>query len=273
MNQLLKRTLTGLGFGIVVFGSLFAGSFAFLVFYAALLAASIFEFYKLCEKAGYGVQKFYGITAAVIVFILMFGYASGLLSSEWLAPIALVPVLMMIIELYRKKGKPFDNSSLTLFGIIYTGVPFFVLPLLVFPGLSVAGPGYYPGILAGVIILIMVNDTVAFLVGVPLGKHRLFESVSPKKSWEGSIGGLIASLASGYFMGELFGYPGKGGWVVIAFIVVVFGVYGDLVESQFKRGLGVKDSGNILPGHGGVMDRVDAWLFVMPAVWVFLNFI
>ncbi len=253
-------------------GSLFAGSIAFFVFYLLLLVIALLEFYRLLEDNGLIVHKFTALFASILLFVLLFGYSSGQISSRWLGLMILFPPFMMITELYRKKGNPFNNLSGTFFGIIYVALPLCLLSIIVFPG-EVVNNHFYPGILAGIFILIMVNDTAAFLIGVPFGRHRLFKRVSPKKSWEGTIGGGIVVLIAAFFMSELFPLPERAHWLVLGFLVLVFGTYGDLAESQFKRGLGIKDSGKILPGHGGVLDRIDAWFFVIPAVLVYLNFI
>ena len=271
MSNFLQRTFTGGLFGVLVYGSLFAGRFAFLVFYVVLLILSLLEFYKLTGNKGVHVQKYFAVFASVVLFILLFGYSTGYFPLRWISVMVIFPVAMMIIELYRKKEKTFDNLVWTFYGIIYVALPLSLLNLLVFPG-EIADYRYNPGIVAGVFILIMINDTVAYLIGVPIGRTRLFESVSPKKSWEGTAGGALAVFGAAWFMTKLFPMAGIKEWLGIAVIVAVFGVFGDLVESQFKRELGIKDSGSLLPGHGGLLDRIDAWLFVIPAVWVFFNY-
>jgi phosphatidate cytidylyltransferase len=206
------------------------------------------------------------------MFTLLHGYASGFISVKWLSLLILLPPVMMIKELYKHDEKTFDNLAATFYGIIYIAVPFSLLNFLVFPG-DPLHTGYYPGLLAGIFILVMINDTAAFLVGVPFGRKRLFASVSPNKSWEGSAGGGLSVITAAFFMNRLFPLLGMAEWLAAGAIVVVFGIYGDLVESLLKRQLGIKDSGSLLPGHGGMLDRVDAWLFVIPVIWVYFNFI
>ncbi|MFP4366755.1 MAG: phosphatidate cytidylyltransferase [Bacteroidales bacterium] len=272
MRNLLQRSATGGLFVVLVYGSLFAGSVTFLIFYLALLLTGLLEFYSHLENEGLHIQKFAGLAASVILFFFLFGYASGIISVKWLPVLIVLPPVMMIMELYRKNEKPFASLAGTLYGIIYISVPFSLLNLLVFPDNS-NNNHYEPGILAGLLILIMLYDTVAFLVGVTIGRHRIFASVSPKKSWEGTIGGALVVLTASFYMNMIFPLPGKIHWLVTGIIVVVFGLYGDLVESLFKRSLGIKDSGKLLPGHGGVLDRTDAWFLVIPVVWVYFNFI
>jgi phosphatidate cytidylyltransferase len=271
LNNLLQRTLTGGIFGIMVYGSLFAGSVTFFLFYMTVLVLALLEFYNHKGNTGLLVQKFAALAAGILLFALTYGYASGLLPFKWLALLLIFPPLMMIRELYRRQDNSFYALAAGFYGFIYIAVPLSLMNLLVFPG--GLHDGYYPGLLAGVLILIMINDTVGFLVGVPFGRTRLFASISPKKSWEGTLGGVFFVILAGLMMDRLFPVLGRWEWVSVAVLTAVSGIYGDLAESQLKRRLGIKDSGNILPGHGGILDRIDAWLFVIPVVWVFINFI
>lgn len=257
---------------ILVFGTLFAGSIAFLVFYLALLILSLLEFYKHKERSGFRVQKYTAIFSSILLFVFLFGYASGILGLRWLSILLLIPPVMMIRQLYRNDERDFDSLAVTFYGLIYIALPLSLLNLIVFH--SGTGQGQYdPSLLAGIFILIMLNDTAAFLIGVRFGRNRLFERISPKKTWEGTICGGIVALAAAFFMSGLFQVLDRIEWLVVALIVAVFGIYGDLVESLFKRRLGIKDSGQLLPGHGGILDRLDAWLLVIPVVWVYTNFI
>ena len=140
--------------------------------------------------------------------------------------------------------------------------------LLAFPGWN--GHAYTHRIVLGILILVWINDTGAYLVGMTIGRHRLLERVSPKKSWEGAIGGAMLTLLCAWWLKPLMGILSRTDWVVIALIVSVFGIFGDLTESLFKRSAGLKDSGTIIPGHGGILDRIDSVLFVMPLSLVYL---
>ena len=257
---------------IMVYGALLGGSISFLVFYLILLVLALMEFYKHKENEGFRVQKYAAFFTSILLFSLLFGYASGMISLKWLSLLMLSPPFMMIRELYRKEERAFENLAATFYGIIYIAVPISLLNLIVFHG-DIGDIRYDPGIAIGIFIFIMINDTVAFLVGVPFGRNKLFESVSPKKSWEGTVGGGLAVMAVAFFITGLLPLLDRTNWLVVAVIVVVFGVYGDLVESLFKRRLGIKDSGKLLPGHGGILDRVDSWFFVIPIAWIYLNFI
>ena len=125
-------------------------------------------------------------------------------------------------------------------------------------------------VLLGIFMMLWIYDSMAYCIGVPFGKHRLFERISPKKSWEGTIGGAIFTIAASFFFYKFFPDTDTYIWVLLSIIVIVFGTFGDLVESMFKRSLNIKDSGNWLPGHGGILDRIDSFLFVIPWIWLVL---
>ncbi len=271
MKNLFQRTVTGGLFGIMVYGTLFAGKLTFFIFYLVLMVFALLEFYSHKDNTGLRVQKFVSLAASVMLFAFAFGYASGALSPKWFSLLLLFPPFMMIRELYRRDENSFAGLAAAFYGVIYIAVPLSLMNFLVFPGRIY--DGYYPGLLAGILILIMVNDTAGYLVGVPFGRNRLFESISPKKSWEGTVGGVVCVIVAGFFMNHLFPLLSRIDWIMVAAAAAVFGIYGDLAESQLKRRLGIKDSGRLLPGHGGILDRIDAWLFVIPAVWVYINFI
>jgi phosphatidate cytidylyltransferase len=129
---------------------------------------------------------------------------------------------------------------------------------------------FSPGIIIGFFILLWTNDTAAYLTGITFGKHRLFERLSPKKSWEGFLGGLIGTIGMGYLISGWLGVVDKPGWIIISVIVSVAGTYGDLIESMLKRSIGVKDSGTIMPGHGGFLDRFDSVVISFPMVYLYI---
>jgi len=161
--------------------------------------------------------------------------------------------------------KPINDFSKTIYLVGYIAIPFIIITKIPF----VSGNSFEPKTLLSLFILIWVNDTFAFIVGKSLGKNKLFEKISPKKTIEGFIGGMFFSLVASVVLAKYFVTEPVSKWLVIAIISSVFGTLGDLIESKFKRIAGVKDSGSIMPGHGGVLDRLDSIIFVAPIVFLF----
>jgi phosphatidate cytidylyltransferase len=182
--------------------------------------------------------------------------------------------LMLFLSLFSGSGSPIVNVSLSFFGILYIAVPFSLWSLTVLKEEFVYDLGnrieYTPHYLLGFFFLVWSNDTFAYLVGKPLGRTKLFERISPKKTWEGFIGGVVLTQGVAYILSIYFTELPLRDWMVIGAIVSVFGTLGDLVESMFKRSLNVKDSGGILPGHGGILDRFDGVLLASPFVVTYL---
>jgi len=183
--------------------------------------------------------------------------------------------LILIAELYRKSESPLVNISITLSGIFYLSIPMVLLSYLSYPpayGLRY-NYDYNPNILLGFFLILWTNDTFAYLVGKTLGKRKLFESVSPNKTWEGSFGGAVFSIVLAYFLVRFFPELRKRDWLVVAGIIVLFANLGDLIQSKFKRSLYVKDSGNVLPGHGGILDRFDGVYLAAPFVYTYIRYL
>ena len=187
----------------------------------------------------------------------------------WLLPIAFYLILRTIAQLYRPQQNAVHSLERSFFSLGYVALPVALLNCV----MSITAPR----LLLGVFMFIWLYDTGAYCFGMLLGRHRLFERVSPKKSWEGVIGGIVACLAGAWvthnWFDEFFQVPDLTTWIGLSLVVAVFATFGDLVESLIKRTVGVKDSGNILPGHGGILDRIDSLLLVAPAVLIYLMLI
>jgi phosphatidate cytidylyltransferase len=185
--------------------------------------------------------------------------------------------ILIIIELYRKQEKPFDSLAHTFFAIIYIAVPFSLFPFSAFSRTGLDSLVYHgnivfsPGIVVGFLLLLWANDTGAYLTGITLGRHRLMERISPGKTWEGFFGGLVLSVAAAWLLSGWLGGVGTSGWIIISIIISTAGTYGDLTESMLKRSMGVKDSGSVMPGHGGFLDRFDSALISFPLVFLFIS--
>jgi len=175
--------------------------------------------------------------------------------------------LIFLVKLYKKaENEPFINISLFYLGICYVALPFALINVIMYHH------GYYSyQIMLGLLIIIWASDTGAYFAGSAFGKTKLFERISPKKSWEGSIGGAVVSISLAIVISRYYTDLNLIEWVIVAVIVVVAGTYGDLVESLFKRSMSIKDSGNIIPGHGGFLDRFDSLILAVPFIVLFLQ--
>ena len=268
MNNFVLRTLTGIVFvglivSSIVFNPLF---FAGLFFCVTLLG--LHEFYKLLKNGGKEPQLCLGIVSGGLLFGFLAAIANNQLDSKYLMTLLPLGVIIFIAELYRKKANPFENIALTLLGIFYIALPFGLLNFLY---IDVKGQTFI--LLLGYFAILWLNDTFAYLFGMTFGKHRLFERISPKKSWEGSIGGGITSIFAAWLISHYGTALPLIHWLIIAVLIVISGTLGDLVESMLKRSLNCKDSGTLLPGHGGILDRFDAVLISAPLIFVYIQLI
>ena len=268
MSNFLQRTLSGLIFVLIVVGSILWNPYSFAVVFMLITGWSVYEFHKLTnQQHQVQVSTFTSVVGAMLLFVISFLYSNGTLMYPGFSIYGMYIVLVLVIELYRKKENPVNNWAYFLLGQIIIALPFSLLSFILFVGT------YQPLILIAVFATIWVNDTGAYLVGMTFGKHRLFERVSPKKSWEGFIGGAVAALLSGYFFSLFIPEISLLQWLIFSEIVVIFGTFGDLLESLLKRTVNVKDSGDVIPGHGGLLDRFDSMLLAAPAVFIYLSFI
>ncbi len=268
MNNFVKRTISGFLFVLLIVGSILLSRFTFAPFFAMICGWAVYEFHKLTNKQpDITINPWIGLTGGVLLFICSFLYASGF----WRYPVysiyGLYIVLVLISELYRQKDNPINNWAYFILGQIFIALPFSLLNYILFID------NWKPLLLLSVFVTIWVNDTGAYLIGVTFGKHRLFERISPKKSWEGFIGGAIAALLSGYVFSILIPEISLIKWFIFSEVIVVFGTFGDLMESLIKRTMDVKDSGNVIPGHGGLLDRFDSMLLAAPVVFIYLSFL
>lgn len=279
MTNFIRRTITGAFIVICVLGGLWLHPVSFFIVVALIIAGTQLEYYLIVRRTGIRPQTVTGIAAGLIIYIISTAVAGGWLPAKgflWIIPVVIV---VMVTELFRKVERPFDSLAHTFFSILYTAVPLSLLPFTAFnhtglePMIQMSGVVFSPAIPLGFFLLLWTNDTGAYLVGSAIGKHRLFERISPRKSWEGFIGGLLLTLLVARLISGWFGVADTAGWMIIGVIVSIAGTAGDLLESLLKRSLGLKDSGTILPGHGGFLDRFDSVVVSFPLVYLYIAFL
>jgi phosphatidate cytidylyltransferase len=271
LNNLITRTITGIFFVVLIVAAVVISRYTFSSLFFVITTLGLWEFYSLVEKVNISPNKVLGTLAGAFLFITNALIAHGLAKVEILLFSFLFLFLVFLFELYRKIEHPFTNVAFTFFGLMYVAVPFSLLNYLPDPTFTFGAYNYTYAL--GFFFLIWVNESGAYLVGTAIGRHRLFERVSPKKSWEGTIGGGVLCLITAFVISRFYTDLSLINWLIIAVIVVVFSTYGDLFESLFKRSIKAKDSGTILPGHGGILDRFDGVIMATPFVLVYLFWI
>ena len=268
MNNFLLRTITGFFFVVIVVSAIVFNPLFFACLFFCVSLLGLHEFYKLLHKGGKAPQTWLGLVAGGFLFAGLAAVANNWMNAKYL--IALMPFIAIsfITELYRNKPSPFENVALTLMGVFYVALPFGLMNFFYLHGLH-----YSFIILLGYFVILWINDTFAYLFGSAFGKHCLFERISPKKSWEGSIGGAFISILAAWLFASFDHSLPLIQWIVITVIIVISGTLGDLIESMLKRSLNIKDSGTLLPGHGGILDRFDAVLISAPLIFVYIQLV
>ena len=272
MKNLIIRALTGIIFVVVLISAICIHPIFFLILFCIITGLTLWEFGGLVKHyENANLQRTVNMLGGVYLFIATFVHANGLTDGKIFLPYLLFIMLTMIAELYYKAPNPINNWAFTLFAQIYCAGSF---SMLNFIGAEPGTPGvmsYTPLFIMAIFIFVWLDDTGAYLVGSLIGKHKLFERISPKKSWEGFFGGLILALASSQAFAWFAPEINRMNWLGLAATVVLFGTWGDLIESLLIRTLGVKDSGNVLPGHGGMLDRFDSVMLAVPASYIYIE--
>ena len=263
MRELLVRAISGLVYTSVIIGSILYSKESFYIVFYLLMLLCLFEFKNLIKLS----YKWTFVVATLIYFrfsnlpMLDFKYFHFFLIVS-----IFVPFIYQVLN--AKVNLTSSKLGHYLLALAYISIPFTLLTQIPF-----INDNYHPRIIIGFFILIWINDSFAYLVGSNFGRTKLYEKISPNKTVEGAIGGLLAAIIAAYFISIYFTSLSYLNWTIIALITVIFGVLGDLMESKFKREAGVKDSGNLIPGHGGFLDRLDSVIFAAPFVYVYLHII
>lgn len=276
MKNLAVRTVSGGLLAAVVVGAVVWTQWSLGALLLVLLAGGLAEFYALAARDDVRPQRAVGLVMGAVLLALNFAFvcddvqilgSARHLFGAGLAFLLLLIPGMLVCELYRRGPNPVASVGVTLLGVCYVALPLSLMCYIPIVGSET----WNPWVLVACIVIVWANDVFAYLVGMAFGRHPLFERLSPKKTWEGFVGGLAGAIASGIVCSHLL-QRSLWFWVGLAAVVAVAGVLGDLVESMFKRSAGVKDSGRTIPGHGGVLDRFDALLLATPFVFVYLLF-
>lgn len=269
MNQLVQRSITGFFVVGTIIGCFLFSQYSFIGITALLTGLCYYEFADLLKAMKVKVHLVLGIVISLALVALVYLNASLGVSLHWAVLLLPLVFVLFFVELFHKHEAAFLNLSFTLMGVLYIAFPFALSAYLVFPAFSAGNYNYH--LLLYVFILVWTSDTGAYLVGRSFGKHKLFERISPKKTWEGFFGGVILTIGAALICSLFVTEIPLLHWIFIGIIISVTGTLGDLFESKLKRTVGVKDSGKFLPGHGGFLDRFDAAVFAIPAFFAYLQ--
>lgn len=277
MKGLLRRLVTAIFFVAVMIGGLYGGRYSFVFLIALVTALCLWEFLGLVLSRlsrQDQIRRLLGVVLGLMPHVLASAVQLDLVvdSEEFVAITSLLifPIIFLafIYELYCRSQQPFTNIAYLILGLVYIGVPFAMLDFIAFHENY-----FYANTVFGLLLLTWSNDTGAYVVGSQFGRHPLFPRISPKKTWEGTIGGIVVTLVIAWLLSRFFEELSTFDWLVLGAIVGIFGTFGDLVESMLKRSLETKDSGALLPGHGGVLDRFDGFIFLLPYATAYLLWI
>jgi phosphatidate cytidylyltransferase len=273
MKNFIQRAITGLIFVAVLIGCIIGSPLSFGVLFCIISAMATAEFCNLMnQQEGVKMNRNICVLGSMTLFLCFFYYGMNPAQTGIFIPYLIIIIYLMISELYLKKEHPLNSWAYAMLSQLYVGLPFALLNVLAFQSNGI-GSEYLFILPLSIFGFNWINDTGAYCTGMLLGKRPLFKRISPKKSWEGSIGGAVFSMAGAFALAHFFPIMSTAAWVGMGLTVVVFGTWGDLTESLMKRHLGIKDSGNILPGHGGMLDRFDSAIMAIPAAVVYLYFI
>ncbi|MFM7731666.1 MAG: phosphatidate cytidylyltransferase [Flavobacteriales bacterium] len=262
------RTIAGAVFTATVICSALLGEKYFALLFLFFAVVGLYEFYGLHAASIRGVTKMFGLMMGLFIYVLIFGVFNQYIGARWFWLLGISLPVWACIELLRGGAATAQKMSLTVFGWIYVILPFALLNVMAHPAVA-----FNHEVLIGTFVILWANDTGAYLIGRWLGKHTLMPSVSPNKTWEGLAGGVLLAMVVGFTLSQFFSSLNTEQWLFISVIIAIGGNLGDLLESKFKRDSDAKDSGQLIPGHGGVLDRFDGLLICAPIITVYIQLV
>jgi phosphatidate cytidylyltransferase len=265
MKNLVQRTLTGIIYVSLILLSILIAPIGLNILVIILNLIALIEFNRIVLKLEIRPIPGWIIPNMILTFAGLVLIQSGHFNQLAILPLLVYIISIFILSLYQKKGNPVHAAAFSVFGGLYITVPLVLLTLVHDIAIREAVP-----FTLSIFICIWVNDTFAYITGMAFGRHRIFPKISPKKSWEGFFGGLIAVAIAGFLMSKFYPVIGLINWILFAVLIAIASVFGDFTESLLKRMAGIKDSGKLLPGHGGILDRIDSLLFAVPVAYIYL---
>ncbi len=269
MNNFILRTITAVLFVIVIIGSVLLSHWAFSALFLLVSIGGYLEFTSIMRPMNASPSRITGSLMALLTYSVITLTAYNIISYTSYYFLLLVPVIICANELFRKSGSAIVNVATSIFGIVWIVIPLALLSG--FFNLAEEIKWRQAGLLLGFFLILWIYDSGAYIIGSLFGKHKMLERVSPKKTWEGFAGGVFAGLLTAWLVSASFTEFNTYEWLITAFLIIIAGTAGDLVESLFKRNAGIKDSGKLLPGHGGILDRFDAVLLASPLVYILIR--
>lgn len=236
-----------------------------------ILLAGTVEFHRILRLSGTAPDRLLLFIPSVLTFLTGYLITISILPLQASIAFFFVVFLAVIFQLFQKTDKVTEKAGIILLTILYLPLPLLMMNMLYFRNFDLQDPQFY--LLLSLFLITWINDTFAYITGSLLGRHKLIERISPKKTWEGSLGGLLFSLIGAYALSMIFPEIDLYEWMIFSLIIVIFGTFGDLVESVLKRSAGIKESGNLIPGHGGILDRIDSILLATPAAFIYVFYI
>lgn len=265
MSESLTRSISGIIYIALLLGATLLSSISFKILFVAFMFIAVYEYCRL-SKLKTTVPFIITLTGFVLFGIVT---TSTIYENLLLNAAALFVSVSLLVRLFKSSHVVVSDDNAKIVQLI----GYVIIPFLLIIKLPFLGTKYNPYVIVGMFVMIWANDTFAYIVGKSIGKNKLFERISPKKTIEGFVGGVVFTIICAYLIGNYYTFLTPFQWMGFAAIVAVFGTLGDLVESQLKRKAGVKDSGNIMPGHGGILDRLDSVIFAVPFLFLYYQII